>query len=305
MCGRLAVVELMECRVAIIVPVWNGAAHVRDALAGIAAQTFHDWQALLVDDGSTDGSADILGRWARDRGARAHVLRSVDGRNHGVASARNAGLDAAHAPLVAFLDQDDVWAPDKLASQIAWLDTHPDVPAVSCIPEIEWRSGKPEPVLSAWYNTLKAIARRKPPRVQPADFLTGCPFPMSGVMVRRSTLETVGRFDATFSRTSDWLLWACLAHGTGSELGLIDEPLFRYRLHGANDIHRVTNDPARMLCEAIDIADALARWLSPRRGLPVDELRTRLARQTDWGQAARDAGVRAADWRNLLLEAMP
>ncbi|MFI5349687.1 MAG: glycosyltransferase family 2 protein [Elusimicrobiota bacterium] len=109
-------------RVSVIIPVHNRIRLVRRAIASVFAQTFSDFEVVVVDDCSTDGTADALAAWRSD----LRLIRLA--RNQGPAAARNAGLAAARGELAAFLDSDDVWRPAKLARQIARFDD----PSVVC-----------------------------------------------------------------------------------------------------------------------------------------------------------------------------
>jgi glycosyltransferase involved in cell wall biosynthesis len=105
--------------VSVILPIFNAAAYLPEALHSVCAQTFTAWELIAVDDGSTDGSAAVLRGWPDPR------LRWTRQPHQGAAAARNAGLLRARAPYVAFLDADDVWLPDKLAAQVAALAADP------------------------------------------------------------------------------------------------------------------------------------------------------------------------------------
>ena len=107
-------------RVSVIVPVFNRAGSIPRALESVAAQTFQDYEIIVVDDGSTDGSADVVERLGL---ARVRLIRSPQ--NRGAAAARNIGISAASGQWIAFLDSDDFWAPDKLAHQLAALEGAP------------------------------------------------------------------------------------------------------------------------------------------------------------------------------------
>jgi glycosyltransferase involved in cell wall biosynthesis len=107
--------------VSVIVPTYNRAAQVVGALSSVLAQTHRDLEVIVVDDGSTDGTGDMV---ARRYGAEPRVLY-VHQENAGVASARNAGLERARGELIAFLDSDDAWRPWKLALQLACLQRAP------------------------------------------------------------------------------------------------------------------------------------------------------------------------------------
>lgn len=108
-------------KVSVIMPVYNGAGFVAEALASVQAQSLADWEVIAVDDGSSDGSAEILaGLAAKEPRLR---LLSCDG-NLGPAQARNLGLDAARGRFVAFLDADDLWHREKLERQLVWMQAH-------------------------------------------------------------------------------------------------------------------------------------------------------------------------------------
>ena len=105
--------------VSIITPVYNAARWLPETLACVRAQTHENWEHILVDDGSTDGSREIIEAAARGD-SRIRILRTP--RNSGPSSARNLAIDAAQGTLLAFLDADDLWLPQKLARSIEWID---------------------------------------------------------------------------------------------------------------------------------------------------------------------------------------
>jgi len=107
----------------VIVPVWNGERFLAEALASILEQTYTEFEIIVVDDGSTDGTPQI----ARSYPAIVYLRQD----HAGTAAARNRGLQTARGDFVAFLDQDDLWVPDKLASQMAAFAEDPDLDAVS------------------------------------------------------------------------------------------------------------------------------------------------------------------------------
>lgn len=104
--------------VSIVTPVWNAAATLRDTVASVRAQTLADWELILVDDASTDGSRDL----ARALAAGEPRIRLIErAANGGAAAARNDAIRAARGRLIAFLDADDRWYPEKLARQAAFM----------------------------------------------------------------------------------------------------------------------------------------------------------------------------------------
>lgn len=106
--------------VSCVVPVFNGAPFLVDAVASIEAQTWRPIEIIIVDDGSTDGTPDVIGAM----GTRVRALRQE---NAGPAAARNAGLRMARGEFVAFLDSDDEWLPHKLGMQIARFEARPEL----------------------------------------------------------------------------------------------------------------------------------------------------------------------------------
>lgn len=125
--------------VSVVVIVFNGEAFLREAIDSVLAQTFGDYELILVDDGSTDGTPAIAEACRRRRPDTTRVLRHADGGNHGMSASRNLGLAAASGEFIAFLDADDVWAPEKLAGQVAILRAHPEAGLVYGRARI-WRS---------------------------------------------------------------------------------------------------------------------------------------------------------------------
>ncbi len=106
--------------VSIIVPVYNAARYIEKAISMVSEQTYKDWELILVDDASTDGSAEIIEDIIRRQGKRIRLIRKKY--NEGAAAARNSGIDASSGRYIAFLDADDVWKPEKLEKQVAFME---------------------------------------------------------------------------------------------------------------------------------------------------------------------------------------
>src|SRR2546427_4231674 len=111
--------------VSVVIPVYNGERYLADAIQSVLDQTYQNLEVIVVDDGSTDGSAAVAKRFG-------DAIRYVRQANGGVCQARNTGISVARGTYLAFLDQDDLWLPDKLAVQVAYLESHPEVGAVYC-----------------------------------------------------------------------------------------------------------------------------------------------------------------------------
>ena len=106
--------------VSIIVPVYNAAKYIEKTIEMVSKQTYKDWELILVDDASTDGSADLIDEIIASQGKRIRLIRKSV--NEGAAAARNSGIDASAGRYIAFLDADDVWLPEKLDKQIAFME---------------------------------------------------------------------------------------------------------------------------------------------------------------------------------------
>ena len=116
--------------VSVIIPTYNRAAKAARAVSSVLFQTFSDYEVIVVDDGSSDGTREALAPFGR----RIRVLSH--GENRGVSAARNSGIRASQGSLVAFLDSDDYWFPEKLSTQAAFFESHPE--AVACQSEELW-----------------------------------------------------------------------------------------------------------------------------------------------------------------------
>src|SRR5262249_39357728 len=114
-------------RVTVLIPAYNASSTIERAVDSVLAQTYSDYEIIVVDDGSRDATADIV---ASRYGDRVRLLCLT--RNQGESAAMNHGIDAAEGELIAFLDADDEWLPDKLSKQVDALNRNPDAVMVSC-----------------------------------------------------------------------------------------------------------------------------------------------------------------------------
>ena len=114
--------------VSVIIPTYNRRTYVQEAIDSVLAQTYPDYEIIVIDDGSTDGTDQVLHARYGDR------IRYVWQENQGESAARNRGIALARGEYIALLDSDDLWLPDKLAKQIPFLDSHPG--AVLALPQV-------------------------------------------------------------------------------------------------------------------------------------------------------------------------
>jgi glycosyltransferase involved in cell wall biosynthesis len=133
--------------VSVIMPFLNVAPFLEEAIESVRAQSYPHWELLLCDDGATDGSSDIARRYAALDPARIRHLAHPDGATHGASATRNLGIAAARGTLIALLDGDDVWLPNKLEEQVAILAERPDADALYGVTELWYGwTGAPEDV---------------------------------------------------------------------------------------------------------------------------------------------------------------
>ena len=205
---------MSNARVSIIVPVFNAERFLAEALDSVWAQQYGPFEVLVIDDGSTDGSADLVA--ARQRPG-LELLRCRE--NHGPGAARNVGLAAARGDLITFLDADDLMTRGRLSFQVDYLTEHHDIDVVVGTETIRIGPGVEPP---AWLR----LPRRPRPRY----------YQMS-MMARRSAFQRVGPFDESFRLGSDHE-WMCRAAAAGVRTALVDRVLLERRIHGTNLTYR-------------------------------------------------------------------
>ncbi len=215
--------SLDSVAVAVVVPVFDGAAYLADCLESVQRQTFDAWRCYVVDDASTDETSEITESFAACDG-RFVALRH--GRNAGSAAARNTGLIHAEEPLVTFLDADDVLTPSSLQRRVAVMQHFwPDRTVAGA-----WGD-----VYDAWENVSDAAAFDGDLRLKPAIHVGACdgecPFAVHAPLLRAELLRRMGGFDERIQRgAEDWDLWhRLLRHGYVFEYA--DGPVGLYR-HG-------------------------------------------------------------------------
>lgn len=200
-------------RVSVVIPVFNAQDVIRETIESVLAQTWTDREIVVVDDGSRDGSGDIV----RSFGERVRYIRQENG---GVARARNRGIAESAGRYIALLDHDDLWHPQKLEKQVAVLDRRPEVGMVITDVAHIARDGKPMGIVGAGYNPAEPFARL---------FVRGYVPTPSAALIRRSVFETAGGFDERFHSAGmdDHELWTRIA--ARYEIANIPEPLTYHR----------------------------------------------------------------------------
>lgn len=197
--------------VSCIVPTYNGEAYLGESLESILAQTYQRLEVIVADDGSTDATLEVAARY----GPRVRVVAQA---NAGPAAARNLGVRAASAPFVAFLDQDDLWHPEKLTRQMARFVARPELDVSVAHVQRFWTAELPE----------------QEEKFRDHRAATALPGYISGTLLaRRRVFDIVGLFD-TGVRFADSMEWFLRARQRGIVSELLPDVLLRHRMHGRN-----------------------------------------------------------------------
>jgi glycosyltransferase involved in cell wall biosynthesis len=207
--------------VSIVVPVYNGAAHLAATLESLLAQSYQDFELLVIDDGSTDGSSQVAGLFDDER------IRIIRQPNQGLANSLNCGIREARAPYVARSDQDDVSRPTRIERQVAVLDTCPDAVAVFS----HWSKFG---LKRSWANADKQRTGGPIRAFDPSA--DGCLL-ASTMLARTAALRSVGGYRQAYYPADDWDLELRLSDA--GPILIVPEPLVAYRFHTAANTYRL------------------------------------------------------------------
>ena len=210
----------MAPTVSVIIPAYNREGTVLRAINSVLGQTFRDLEVIVVDDGSTDRTVEVVNQ---DQDGRIRLLRHI--RNMGAAEARNTGMKAAAGRYIAWLDSDDEWMPDKLQVQLdAFVHAAPDQKACyTSFERIDERFGS------------QTIVPKLPDHKQ--LFLACDVGPGSTILFERSVLEKIGTIDTTFMRYEDWD-WL-IRYSAEYRLLPVEQPLVR--------VHYTSERPSKII----------------------------------------------------------
>lgn len=228
----------MKPLVSVIIPAYNADQFVAGAIRSVLGQTYPRIEVIVVDDGSTDCTAEVVASF----GSAVRCLRQS---NTGVSMARNKGANVAVGDYIGFLDADDEWLPRKIDVQVGRLTARPEaVASFTASVHVDERTGA----------EVTETCRVHPDMVEGLllySSIVGAG--ASSVLIRRDVASRVGGFDLDLSQCADWDMWIRLA-----ELGpldIVDEPLVRYRVHRANmsrNIRLLETDTMRTLRKFFD-----------------------------------------------------
>lgn len=212
--------------VSVVIPLYQTQRYIADALGSVLAQTFTDFEVLVIDDGSTD-SGPAIARAIPD--PRIRVITQL---NRGLAGARNAGIAHSRGQVIAFLDADDLWQPEKLARHVAHLKADPDIGVSFSASRFIDDDGAP----------IGLIQKPTGTRYEASDIF--CRNPVgngSAPVIRRTALDAIAFYDPRFERicwfdesfrqSEDIECWTRIAATTPWRFGYIDAPLTDYRVN--------------------------------------------------------------------------
>ncbi|MEB3885005.1 glycosyltransferase [Lyngbya sp. CCY1209] len=218
-------------RVSVIIPAYNADRYICMAIDSVLSQSYLDYEIIVVDDGSTDGTRNILQRYG-DR------IRPLHQQNGGMAAARNRGISEARGELIALLDHDDIFLDGKLQAQVSRFDSHPDAGLVNSGWQIIDADGTVRSPIEPWHDI---------PHLTLETWLTRTPILPSAMMFRRQWWERAGGFDSRFDGADDVDFVLRLA-GMGCEAIWLPQVTVGYRQH---DRAMSIADPSKQL-EAFD-----------------------------------------------------
>ncbi len=236
--------------VSVVIPAHNAEKHICETLDSVLAQTYRDFEVIVVDDGSADATQELV----RAYGPRVRLVTQKHG---GPSAARNRGIREASGRFIAFVDSDDLWLPEKLGEQVSRFDHEGRVGLVYCQVDRMTAEGQP-------------IATHHPPLPKGRVFLellerNHCW--TSGVIVRREALEKCGLFDEHMVWAEDWHLWLRIARQY--EFDVVERVLALHRVHDASLTRRLEDaylGARHVLDTALRLEGGAAARRAARRG---------------------------------------
>lgn len=237
----------------VVIPCYNAERYLASTVDSVLLQNGPDLEVVIVDDGSRDGSADLI----RQRYGSTSNVRLLQQANQGVAAARNHGVREARGEWIAFVDADDIWLPGKLRAQMDLLSMEPEARMAYTAWQV-WSSAAPLPT-----PDFLAELQAQADDTERWSGATGWIYPQlllecavwtSTVLAHRSVFDEVGLFDSTLRIGEDWDLWLRASRVT--PIVRVPRPLALYRMHPNN----ITKGPLETNYKDVVISRALARW---------------------------------------------
>lgn len=204
--------------VSVVIPAFNAAAFIEKTLGSVHAQTYASYEVVVIDDGSSDDTQQVVEGYFQRSGMHGRCIRQD---NKGIAAARNAGMRAATGAFIALLDHDDIWYPTKLGVVMREFELHPEADLICHDERLEGVGRKPRRLTHGPYTTYRDLLFR------------GNPLSPSATVIQRQKLMEVGGFseDLRFNSAEDYDLWLRLAK-SGCRIEYLHEVLGIFRQDG-------------------------------------------------------------------------
>jgi glycosyltransferase involved in cell wall biosynthesis len=215
----------------VIIPAFNAARYLPFALESVSSQTFEDWQILLIDDGSTDNTAEVVAPFVEHFGSKIQYIKQ---NNRGLPAARNAAIRASTSEYLALLDADDIWLPSRLAESLKTLIERPKVGLTYGM--VKGIDSEGRVTGGFWGNRKYAEGH-----IAPYIYMRKIELPCPTMTFRRRCIDEVGVFDEAMRATEDRDLWLRIA--LKYEVGFVPKVLAHYRQSPSS----MSADPERML----------------------------------------------------------
>ena len=215
----------------VLIPAYNAAKYLAIAIESVMAQSFEDWQIVLVDDGSTDNTAEVLAPYIAKLGTRLKYIRQE---NRGLPAARNTAIRNSSSEFLALLDADDVWLPDRLQESLQPFANRPKVGlSYGLIARIDGE-GKV-------FDTFAGNSAHAQGSIAPFIYMRRVELPCPTITFRRACIDRVGLFDEIMRATEDRDLWLRIA--LQYEVAFVPRVIAQYRTSPSS----MSTDPDRML----------------------------------------------------------
>lgn len=239
----------MNCMplVSVLMPVYNGSEYLSKAIESVLAQSYRNFELIIVNDGSTDNSSAIIKDYLIDP-----RIRYIDQQNTGVAAARNAGISIASGELIALLDQDDIWLPDKLILQVMFMKENPDVGLVHTYARYINESSEFMDCREIGGDCYVGWCTDK--------LLMGNGLLALTVLMKSSLLKQCGGFTQSRAPADDWDLWLRISRL--ASFGFIADVCAHYRLHGRNESRHLLKMKRAEISVLIDYLFEFKKYLT-------------------------------------------
>jgi len=294
--------------VSIIIPSYNYGHYLAETLRKLLEQPFDRWECIVVDDGSTDNTRDIVGPFSeQDSRIRYHYQR-----NQGLSAARNTGIGLSRGNYVQLLDADDLLSPSKLMLQAAYMDSHPEISVtytdafyfLSDNPSVRHRSMTISAVGALALSDEPWIPRLAPdqPELLLNQLFSSNIAPVNSMLVRKSVFNEVGAFDTSYKRLEDWNFWTRAAiqrqrfaffdhpdayalvrvHGDSMSFDKLQMDLYYLKL--LNDARRLLKTIGHLKVLPAKRIERVGRSILRQYGMTNRQTLTFFARQVGWAK---------------------